>query len=265
MNSWQCSQLSHLQCKRALAQAIKMPRSSGQALPQPCPGGCGAILPSCLPSCSSQGFLRSSSCLVEKGKHKFQEDMMRSSQTGQEIPYEWTYIFGSEIQNYSIATHCYHCHFQQNASSNGRLSYLTKPLELIMADVTIVLLRNQQGVVQQRQFCSSRWHNVIVTDRRLACATLENLWRWPTAWAFRLFSSLADVGNEKPLDRFVLDPWTNKPIFISGNLAILSHAKYIYTKLCLTQPYQLYPVINYNICNICNNTMHGHRKNITLW
>ena len=52
------------------------------------------------------------------------------------------------------------------------LSYLTKPLELIMADVTIVLLRNQQGVVQQRQLCSSRWHNVIVTDRGLACATL---------------------------------------------------------------------------------------------
>lgn len=48
----------------------------------------------------------------------------------------------------------------------------TRVLELIVADVTVVFLRNQQGVVQQLQLGRSRWHDVIIADGRLTCSTL---------------------------------------------------------------------------------------------
>lgn len=54
--------------------------------------------------------------------------------------------------------------------------------------------------------------------------------------------------------------WTHEPTSQFSYLAIWQFC--LMPNIYQTVSYATIPVINYNICNICNNTMHGHRKNI---
>ena len=42
----------------------------------------------------------------------------------------------------------------------------SQTLELVVSNIPIVLLRHQKGVVQKRQLGGTRWHNLIILDRR---------------------------------------------------------------------------------------------------
>ena len=226
MNSWQCSQLSHLQCKRALAQAIKMPRSSGQALPQPCPGGCGAILPSCLPSCSSQGFLRSSSCLVEKGKHTFQEgryDEIQSNGARNTTNFVNVHIWLWNSELFHCSTLLPLPFHQATWTHNGGCHDRTSPEPTRSCATASVL---QLPVAQ----CHRHWQeaclchlgkSVEMTNCLGILLVLITGW----CWKWKTLGQVRAGPNQQ----------ANFHIWQSGN----SVSCQIYTKLCLMQPFQL--------------------------